>query len=217
GKADGSLIRVRDLGRAVLGAQSYDFAARLNGRPTAGMLLYLRPRANSLAVRKAVERRMQELSRGFPPGVTYTVPFDTTPFVTASNKEVVLTLAEAMILVALVVFIFLQSWRATLIPLPAVPVSVVVEAHACGVFGAFNRWFALLTVGYEGTVDRVLGRPRAWLGAVAVLVALAVLLWRRVPSAFIPTEDKGYFAAAVQLPDAASLQRSEAVVEHVEG
>jgi len=339
-KNDGSLIRVRDLGRAVLGAQSYDFSARLNGRPTAGMLLYLRPRANSLAVRKAVERRMQELSRGFPPGITYTVPFDTTPFVTASIKEVVFTLAEAMILVALVVFIFLQSWRATLIPMLAVPVSVVgtflgllvigfsinvltlfalvlaigivvddaivvienverimatenvpariaadrairqvagaliaivlslvavfvpvaftggvtgemfkqfaitiviavvlsgvvaltltpalcalllreaVEAHTGGVFGAFNRWFARLTGGYEGTVDRVLGRPRAWLGAVVVLVALAVLLWRRVPSAFIPTEDKGYFAAAVQLPDAASLQRTEAVVERVEG
>ncbi len=346
-KDDGSLVRVRDIGRAVLGAQSYDFAARLNGRPTAGMLLYLRPRANSLAVRNAVERRMQELSRGFPPGITYTVPFDTTPFVTASIKEVVFTLAEAMILVALVVFIFLQSWRATLIPMLAVPVSVVgtflgllvigfsinvltlfalvlaigivvddaivvienverimatenvpariaadrairqvagaliaivlslvavfvpvaftggvtgemfkqfaitiviavvlsgvvaltltpalcalllreaVEAHTGGVFGAFNRWFARLTGGYEGTVDRVLGRPdrvlgrpRAWLGAVVVLVALAVLLWRRVPSAFIPTEDKGYFAAAVQLPDAASLQRTEAVVERVEG
>jgi multidrug efflux pump len=92
-----------------------------------------------------------------------------------------------------------------------------VEAHTGGLFGAFNRWFARVTAGYGGAVDRVLGRPRAWLGAVAVLVALAVVLWRRVPSAFIPTEDKGYFAMAIQLPDAASLQRTQAVVERVEG
>ena len=123
--ANGSLVRLRDIGRAVLGAQSYDFATRLNGKATAGILLFLRPGANAIAVRDAVARRLDELRSSFPPGIAYSIPFDTTPFVTASIKEVVFTLLEAMVLVALVVFLFLQSWRATLIPLLAVPVSVI--------------------------------------------------------------------------------------------
>ncbi len=291
-------------------------------------------------VRDAVEKRLAELSKAFPPGIHYSIPFDTTPFVTASVKEVVFTLLEAMALVALVVFVFLQSWRATLIPLLAVPVSVIgtflglfilgfsinvltlfalvlaigivvddaivvienverimvtehvsarvaadrairqvagalvaivlslvavflpvaftggvtgamfkqfaitiaiavvlsglvaltltpalcalllketVETHTTGPFGAFNRGFARFSERYAGAVDSVLGRPRAWLAAVVVIIGLAAILWRVVPSAFIPTEDKGYFAIAVQLPDAASLQRTTAVVERVEG
>ncbi|HUK63682.1 MAG TPA: efflux RND transporter permease subunit, partial [Dongiaceae bacterium] len=75
---NGSLVRVRDIGRAVLGSQSYDFAGRLNGSPTAFILLFLRPGANALAVRQAVERRMDELKLNFPPGISYSIPFDTT-------------------------------------------------------------------------------------------------------------------------------------------
>src|SRR6185369_1103428 len=90
------------------------------------------------------------------------------------------------------------------------------EAHASGFFGMFNRGFTRMANGYAGVVDRVLGRPRAWLGAFAVMIVLAFVLWRQVPSAFIPTEDKGYFAVALQLPDGASLQRTEAVVKQVE-
>jgi hydrophobe/amphiphile efflux-1 (HAE1) family protein len=283
---------------------------------------------------------MDQLSHSLPLGVHYQIPFDTTPFVTASIKEVVTTLVEAMLLVTLVVFLFLQSWRATLIPMLAVPVSVIGtflglmalgftinvltlfalvlaigivvddaivvienterlmaseglparvaadrairqvagalvaivlvlcavfvpvaflggvtgvmfrqfavtlvisvvlsgmvaltltpalcalllresnEAHTTGFFGAFNRLFHRVTDGYARRVDRVNARPRAWLAAFAVLVALAVVLWRRVPTAFIPTEDKGYFAVAMQLPDAASLQRTRTVVQRVEG
>src|SRR6202007_1324390 len=122
---NGSLVRVRDIGHAVLGSQSYDFSGRVNGHPIASLLLYSRPRANALAVRRAIGARLEELSRTFPPGIAYTIPFDTTPFVTASIQEVVITLVEAMALVAFVVFVFLQSWRATLIPMLAVPVSVV--------------------------------------------------------------------------------------------
>ena len=283
---------------------------------------------------------MDELSQSFPPGVQYKIPFDTTPFVTASIKEVVTTLVEAMLLVTLVVFIFLQSWRATLIPMLAVPVSVIgtflgllmlgftinvltlfalvlaigivvddaivvienterlmaneglsarvaadrairqvagalvaivlalcavfvpvaflggvtgemfkqfavtlviavmlsgmvaltltpalcalllresAETHTGGFFGAFNRWFARVTDRYAHGVGRVLGWPKAFLAGFAVMVALAVVLWKRVPTAFIPTEDKGYFAIAMQLPDASSLQRTQAVVQRVEG
>ena len=339
-KADGSIVRVRDIGKVVLGSRNYDLAGRLNGKSVAPLLLYLRPGANALAAREAVAKRMNELSRSFPPGVEYKIPFDTTPFVTASIKEVVTTLVEAMLLVTLVVFIFLQSWRATLIPMLAVPVSVVGtflgllvlgftinvltlfalvlaigivvddaivvienterlmaneglparvaadrairqvagaliaivlvlcavfvpvaflggvtgemfkqfavtlviavvlsgivaltltpalcalllresnEAHTTGIFGAFNRWFHRLTDRYANGVGRVLGRPRLWIAAFVLLVAAAVTLWKRVPTGFIPTEDKGYFAIAMQLPDAASLQRTQAVIRRVEG
>ena len=134
-KADGSIVRVRDIGKVVLGSRNYDLAGRLNGRPVAPMLLYLRPGANALAAKEAVVKRMDELARSFPPGVQYAIPFDTTPFVTASIKEVVITLVEAMVLVTLVVFIFLQSWRATLIPMLAVPVSVIGTFLGLLVFG----------------------------------------------------------------------------------
>jgi hydrophobe/amphiphile efflux-1 (HAE1) family protein len=339
-KSDGSLVRIRDIGRVVLGSRNYDLAGRLNGKPLAGLLIYSRPDANALGARQAVAKRMDQLSHSLPLGVHYQIPFDTTPFVTASIKEVVTTLVEAMLLVTLVVFLFLQSWRATLIPMLAVPVSVIGtflglmalgftinvltlfalvlaigivvddaivvienterlmaseglparvaadrairqvagalvaivlvlcavfvpvaflggvtgvmfrqfavtlvisvvlsgmvaltltpalcalllresnEAHTTGFFGAFNRLFHRVTDGYARRVDRVNARPRAWLAAFAVLVALAVVLWRRVPTAFIPTEDKGYFAVAMQLPDAASLQRTRTVVQRVEG
>src|SRR6516162_2750891 len=122
---NGSLVRVRDVGRAVLGSQNYDFEGRLNGRPTALCLLYLRTGANALRARQAVARRLADLAKNFPPGVTASIPFDTTPFVRTSINEVVVTLAEALLLVAFVVFVFLQSWRATLIPMLAVPVSVI--------------------------------------------------------------------------------------------
>ena len=337
---NGSMVRVRDVGRAVLGSQNYDAAGRLNGRPTALALLFLRPGANALRTRDAIVKRMAELAKNLPPGVTASVPFDTTPFVTASIREVVITLVEALLLVALVVFVFLQSWRATLIPMLAVPVSVIgtflglealglsinvltlfalvlaigivvddaivvienverimateglpareaadkgiqqvapalvaivlslvavfvpvaftggvtgalfrqfaitiaiavvlsgivaltltpvlcavllkeaTESHTTGPFGLFNRLFERGRRNYVGNVERVLRRPRAGFAAFAVVIALAVLLWRHVPSSFIPTEDKGYFAVAIQLPDGSSLQRTEAVVQRVEG
>jgi hydrophobe/amphiphile efflux-1 (HAE1) family protein len=338
-RADGSVVRVSDIGEAKLGARSYDLIGRLNGTHTANALIYTRPGANALAVKQAVKVRMDELQQRFPRGIEYAIPFDTTPFVSASIKEVAITLVEAMILVTLVVFLFLQSWRATLIPMLAVPVSVIGtflgllafgmsinvltlfglvlaigivvddaivvienverimateglpprlaadkairqvasalvaivlvlcsvfvpvafiggvtgaffkqfamtiviavvlsglvaltltpalcalllkdtnEAHTTGFFGWFNRTFTRGTNRYVGVVDSVLGRPPAWLGAFVVLIALAGLLWKRIPTAFIPTEDKGYMAMSIQLPDAASLQRTEAVVASVE-
>jgi hydrophobe/amphiphile efflux-1 (HAE1) family protein len=124
-RPDGSMIRLSDIGSASLGARSYDLKGRLNGVPTAFVLVFTRPGANALAVKQAVVRRMDELQRTFPQGIHYAIPFDTTPFVSASIKEVAITLVEAMILVTLVVFLFLQSWRATLIPMLAVPVSVI--------------------------------------------------------------------------------------------
>ncbi len=337
---DGAVVRVGDIGQAVLGAQSYDLQGRLDGSPTAVVLLYSRPGANALAVKDAIAKRMNELSTSFPKGVRYEIPFDTTPFVTASIREVSITLVEALLLVTLVVFLFLQSWRATLIPMLAVPVSVIGtfggllvlhmsinvltlfglvlaigivvddaivvienverimateklparqaadraitqvasalvaivlslcavfipvafiggvtgalfrqfaitivvavvlsgivalsltpalcslllkdsnEANTTGFFGWFNRTFERGRRRYTGITGSVLDHPRLWLAFFLVIVGLTGLLWRRIPTAFLPTEDKGYMAIAVQLPDAASLQRTVDVVQQVEG
>ncbi|HEY9519395.1 MAG TPA: multidrug efflux RND transporter permease subunit, partial [Gemmatimonadales bacterium] len=339
-RPDGSLVRARDVGTVRLGAQSYDAVGRLNGRPTAIVLVFGRPTANQLEVRDEVVARMDELSRSFPAGVRAEVPFDTTPFITASMEEVVKTLIEAMLLVTLVVFLFLESWRATVIPILAVPVSiigtflglqmlgftintltlfglvlaigivvddaiVVIEnverimeeeglpprqaadkairqvsgaliaivlslcavfvpvAFISGITGALYREFALTIViaivisgivaltltpalcalllrptggptrnrffrafnrGFDGVRTRyvdaagkIVARPRAGLAVFLVIVGLALLLYRKVPGAFIPEEDKGFFVLAVQLPDAASRQRTEEVVARVEG
>ncbi len=125
-------------------------------------------------------------------------------------KQFAITIVIAVVLSGIVAL--------TLTPaLCAMLLKEAAEAHTTGFFGSFNRWFARVSGRYAGAVDRVLGRPRAWLAAFAVVVVLAGVLWRHVPRAFIPTEDKGYFAIAVQLPDGASLQRTTAVVERVEG
>ncbi len=339
-RPNGSLVRVRDIAQVRLGSRSYDAAGRLNGRPTVPIIIYGRPGANSLAIKKAFLARMTELARSFPAGVHWNVPFDTTPFITESITEVVKTLAEAMVLVTLVVFIFLQSWRATLIPVLAVPVSIIgtflglsalgftintltlfglvlsigivvddaivvienverIMEHEglspreaankamgqvagaliaivlvlCSVFipvaflggitgvmykqfaativiavvlsgivaltltpalcalllthstaetenrffQAFNGWFGRVTTGYTNSTGRVLGRPKSWIGVFVVMLALLGFLFYRVPGGFLPTEDKGYFAIGVQLPDAASKQRTEDVVKQIEG
>jgi hydrophobe/amphiphile efflux-1 (HAE1) family protein len=336
---DGSLVRIRDIGRATLGAQSYDLEGRVNGVPTAAIRLYLRPGANALDVKRAVVARMTELAPNFPAGVSWFIPFDTTPFITASIDEVVKTLFEAMVLVTLVVFIFLQSWRTTLIPVLAVPVAIIgtffglqllgfqinlltlfalvlaigivvddaivvmenverimaeekvsprvaadramgqvasaliaIVLSLCAVFlpvaflggitgamykqfaitlvvsvvisgivaltltpalcavllkpdqGAprnrlsrwFNRGFGRITDGYVRSVGGVIARPTRWLACFAVMLVLIAVLARRVPSGFIPTEDKGYFGLVIQLPDGASLQRTVAVTGKIE-
>ncbi|HEX7024247.1 MAG TPA: efflux RND transporter permease subunit, partial [Gemmatimonadales bacterium] len=338
-RPDGSLVRAMDVGRVHLGAVSYDAVGRLDGKPTAIMLVFARPTANQLEARDQVVRRMEELAKTFPAGVRFAVPFDTTPFITESMKEVVKTLVEAMLLVTLVVFLVLESWRATVIPLLAVPVSIIgtflglqalgfsintlslfglvlaigivvddaivvienverimEEEHLppklaadkairqvsgalvaivlslCAVFvpvafisgitgalykefaltiviaivisgivaltltpalcamllrhstaetenrffQAFNRRFESFRTRYVGAAGRIVGSPRAGFAAFLVMVALAALLYRRVPGAFVPEEDKGFFVLAVQLPDAASRQRTEEVVGRIE-
>jgi len=125
---DGSVIRLGDVARVELGAQSYVFGMELAGQPAAGMAVQLVPGANALAVASAVKARMAELEAKFPEDITWSVPFDTTPFIDASVASVIQTLVEAMLLVFLVMFLFLQNWRATLIPTIVVPVAL---AGAC--------------------------------------------------------------------------------------
>jgi len=336
---NGSFVRLSDVANVHLGSANYDAVGRYNSKPTALFLIYQRPGANALRVKAAVVQRLDELSKSFPRGVSYVIPFDTTPFVAESIREVIWTLAGAMLLVTLVVFVFLQSWRATLIPVLAVPVSILgaflgldalgfsvnvltlfglvlaigivvddaivvienverimAEEHLsprraadkamrqvagalvaivlvlCAVFipvafvggitgglykqfaitvviavvlsgmvaltltpalcayllkhapeetdnrlaRAFNDWFHGMTARYKTAAGKMMGRPALWLGVFAVMVTLIVLLARRTPTGFLPSEDKGFFAVAVQLPDAAALSRTVAVVNQVE-
>jgi HAE1 family hydrophobic/amphiphilic exporter-1/multidrug efflux pump len=111
--------------RVELGAQSYDLEGRYKGKPTALLVTFLAPGFNALDTVKAIRKEMDELAKGFPLGMSYSAPYDTTRFIEVSIEEVVKTLRDAMILVILVVYLFLQSWRATLIPAVAVPVSLI--------------------------------------------------------------------------------------------
>jgi multidrug efflux pump len=132
---DGSVLRVRDVGTVRLGSQSYDNVIRLNGKPTAGLIVFLRAGANALEAKQGVVARMNELAKNFPPGVHWVNGFDLTPFITASIHEVEVTLFLAIILVTIVVFVFLQKWRSTLIPALAVPVSIIGTFFGMAVLG----------------------------------------------------------------------------------
>jgi HAE1 family hydrophobic/amphiphilic exporter-1 len=122
---DGSVIRVRDVARVELGAQTYSMIGRFKGKPAAILALYQIPDSNALEAANGAKKLMAELSKRFPPDMTYDVALDTTLAVSAGMHEIEKTLVEALLLVALVVFVFLQGWRATLIPLIAVPVSLI--------------------------------------------------------------------------------------------
>jgi HAE1 family hydrophobic/amphiphilic exporter-1/multidrug efflux pump len=122
---DGSAVRLRDVARVELASKDYDFIGRVNGKQATLMGIFLQPGANALDVADECNAVMKQLAQRFPQGLAYSVPYDTTRFVKVSIREVVKTLAEAMALVFVVVFVFLQNWRATLIPFAAVPVSLI--------------------------------------------------------------------------------------------
>ncbi|GAC1627241.1 MAG: multidrug efflux RND transporter permease subunit [Nevskia sp.] len=339
-RPDGSIVHLKDIARIELAATDYSRSTRLNGKIAANIGIYQLPNANALDVAKNVRAAMQELAKSFPPGISYIVPFDTTLFVSESLHEVLVTLFVAVVLVLFVVFIFLESWRATLIPMLAVPVSligtfsafvalgfsintltlfalvlaiglvvddaiVVVEAvtekmdrHGlnareatraamrdvagpvvaialvltavfvpvaflggltglfyrqfaltlsvavlisalvaltftpalCALllkptaesrwggpigrfFGAFNRGFARFTRGYTATVRGSLRRTLIPVLVFGVLLALTALLVSKRPGGFIPDEDEGYLLVNGTLPEGASIQRTEAVME----
>jgi hydrophobe/amphiphile efflux-1 (HAE1) family protein len=338
-RSDGSVLRVRDVARVELGAQSYGSFGRVGGKPAALIGIFQLPNANALDVSRGIQAAMARLAPSFPSGVTHTRPYNTTEFVRVSIEEVVLTLFIAITLVILTVYVFLQDWRTTLIPTLTIPVSlvgtfavisafgfsintltlfglvlaigivvddaiVVVEntqrhldegnpdprdaarqamaevtgpviatalvlmavfipiAFLPGITGQLYRQFALtiavsvalsalnamtltpalsalllrpagaarqrwlarvwnasferLTAGYDWTVRRLV--RRAALGIVVLLVLSGAAYWllRVVPTGFAPTEDQGYLLVNVQLPDAASLERTDAVVRQIE-
>ncbi|MDD4916109.1 MAG: efflux RND transporter permease subunit [Methylococcales bacterium] len=122
---DGSIVRIKDVGRIELGSQTYDIVGRLDGKPAALIALYQLPGSNAIDAAKGAKRTMEELKSRFPDDLDYVVALDTTTAVTQGIKEITHTLFEALALVILVVFVFLQGWRPTLIPLLAVPVSLL--------------------------------------------------------------------------------------------
>ena len=122
---DGSTLRVKDVARVELAAQDYAPSARIDGQPAAAIAVRLSPGANALETVKAVKDRMAELAKFFPQGISWVVPYDTSKFIDVSIKEVLISLAEALLLVVLVMFIFLGNWRATLIPAIVIPVALV--------------------------------------------------------------------------------------------
>ena len=337
---DGSLVRLSDVARTELGSQIYSMAGRLNGKPSAVMALYQLPGTNAIQAVDGVKKLMEEAKRTFPPDLEYVVSLDTTFAVREGIKEVLKTLYEAMILVILVVFIFLQGFRATLIPALAVPVSLIatfaffplvgfsintialmglvlaiglvvddaivvveaVEHHiekglspkeatekameevsgpvvaialvlsavflpsifipgitgrlfsqfavtiAISVlisafnaltlspalaamilkpkkagrgpltkfYGWFNRVFGTATNGYVRVCGAAIRKLSISLLLLLVMTLGTGLIGGKVPGGFLPEEDQGYMYAGVQLPDAASLQRTEATMRILE-
>uniref|UniRef100_UPI000D3A02A7 efflux RND transporter permease subunit n=1 Tax=unclassified Variovorax TaxID=663243 RepID=UPI000D3A02A7 len=142
-QTDGSQVRLRDVARIELGSEAYSTAARYNGKPAAGLAIKLATGANALDTVKAIDARVNALEKFFPPGMKVNKPYDTTPFVRLSIEDVVKTLVEAIVLVFLVMYLFLQNFRATLIPTIAVP---VVLLGTFGVLAAFGFTINTLTM-----------------------------------------------------------------------
>ena len=340
----GRILRLKDVARIELGSKKYNVVSRLEGQPTAGIAVYQLPGSNSLDVAKGVKARMAELAEAFPQGIRYQVTLDTTEVVHDSINEVMKTFVEATILVVLVMFFFLQSWRAVLIPCITIPVSligtlavmsllgfsintltlfglilaiaivvddaiVVVEnvtrlideAEAKGekvnmrqitekamgeitgpivgvvlvllavfipttlisgisgqlykqfaltiaastvlsglnsltlspalcaillkptpkrkskLFLAFDRFNDWMQRTYNRSVKWLLAKPVVAISSFVVLSAIALLLFVKWPSTFMPEEDDGYFIVSVQLPAASSLERTEAVGKQIDG
>jgi multidrug efflux pump len=341
--ADGSAVRLRDVARIELGAQTYATSARLNGKPAAGIGVQLAPSGNALAAAKAVRDRMAELQPYFPKGVKWTIPYDASRFVKISIAQVAETLVIAVILVFLVMYLFLQNFRYTIIPTIVVPVAlmgtfgmlmalgfsinvltmfgmvlvigivvddaiVVVEnverimseeglpplaatrkamgqisgaiigvtvvliavfvplaffkgsvgniyrqfsavmvssiafsaflalsltpalcatllqqveaghQHAkSGFFGWFNRGFSSTAKNYESLVARTLKRAGRYLIIYGAIIAAVVVMYMRLPTSFLPNEDQGTMLVNVQLPPGATRERTQNVMEQVEG
>ncbi len=299
---DGGTVRVRDVARIELGSQDYSIAGRYNGKPSAVLALYQIPGSNAVGAAAAANKLMSQMKQRFPDDLDFAVALDTTRAVTEGIKEIVITLVIALALVILVVYIFLQGWRATLIPLLAVPVSlvgtfilfpvfgfsintlslfglvlaiglvvddaiVVVEvptAFIPGITGKlyqqfavtiaisvllsafnaltlspalaalllkpkeeshgllrrffdwFNRVFERATEGYVGWSALLVKKTAVVIVMLLVFCVAAGFFASRVPTSFLPDEDQGYAYVSVQLPNGASLARTNAVVEQVE-
>ena len=340
---DGSSVRLKDVARIELGAQTYATSARLNGKPATGIGLQLAPGGNALSAAKAVRAKMDQLKPYFPAGVNYSIPYDSSRFVSISIKQVAITLVEAVVLVFLVMFLFLQNWRYTIIPTLVVPIAllgtfatllalgfsinvltmfgmvlvigivvddaiVVVEnverimseeglppleatrkamgqisgaiigvtvvlisvfvplaffagsvgniyrqfsavmvasigfsaflalsltpalcasllkpveaghQHAkTGFFGWFNRGFSRAAKGYESLVARLLKRAARYLIIYVAIIGVVALVYNRLPTSFLPAEDQGTLLVNVQLPPGATFERTQAVMQEVEG
>ncbi|GHA17324.1 multidrug efflux RND transporter permease subunit [Arenicella chitinivorans] len=212
---DGSAVRLGDVARVELGAQDYLFNLEMNGKPAAGMAVQLSTGANALDAAAGVRKRLEEMEASFPEDIGWSVPYDTTPFIEISIKEVVKTLVEAMVLIVLVMFLFLQSWRATLIPTIVVPVALAGGCIGLWIFGfsinVLTLFAMVLAIGilvddaivvvenvervmeeddlpaYEATVVAMKQITSAIVGITLVLVSVFV------PMAFFPGSTGGIY------------------------
>ncbi|MGF6484182.1 multidrug efflux RND transporter permease subunit [Paraburkholderia sp. JPY419] len=212
---DGSTVRVGDVARVELGNDSYGNRLTVNGKASAGIAIQLASGANALAVANAVRQRMSELQPIFPRGVTWTVPFDTTPFITTSVHGVIRTMIEALLLVTVVVFLFLQDWRATLIPTIVVPIALIGTCVGLYLFGLsinilslFGMVVAIGILNDDAIVvvenvarimrEEGLGAPRATVKAIgqisgAAIASTLVLVAVFIPMAFFPGSTGGIY------------------------
>ncbi|RHW18161.1 multidrug efflux RND transporter permease subunit [Sphingomonas gilva] len=212
---DGSSVRLADVARVELGAQSYLFNTELNGKPMAGLAVQLTPGANALAAAAGIRERMAQLEPTFPPDMTWSIPYDTTPFISVSVEEVVITLIEAMALVFLVMLLFLQNLRATLIPTIVVPIALAGACLGLWLFGfsinVLTLFGMVLAIGilvddaivvienverimrdeglppYEATVKAMTQITSAIIGITLVLIAVFI------PMAFFPGSTGGIY------------------------
>jgi multidrug efflux pump len=212
---DGSAVTLGDVARVELGAQNYIASTELNGKPMAGLAVQLTPGANALETAEGVKARMAELERTFPPDVAWSIPYDTTPFISISIEEVVKTLIEAMILVFIVMFLFLQNWRATVIPTIVVPIALAGACLGLWMFGfsinVLTLFGMVLAIGilvddaivvienverimaeeglppYQATVKAMTQITSAIIGITLVLIAVFI------PMAFFPGSTGGIY------------------------
>ncbi len=141
---NGAVVRLRDIGRVEFGAEEYDWGTQLNGKPTATLVVSQLANANGLKIKQAIVAAMERLERNFPDDLTWAIVYDTTVFIEDSIREVIITLLEAVLLVFLVVYVFLQNWRSTLIPCIAVPVSLIGTFIFMAAFGFSINLLSLL-------------------------------------------------------------------------
>ena len=202
---DGEIVRLADVARLELGAGDYTLRSQLDGKNAVGIGIFQSPGANALEIRDQVISTMDEMQKTMPADVKYEAVYDTTIFVRDSIKAVVSTLLEAIALVVLVVILFLQTWRASIIPLIAVPVSVVGTFAALYLLG-----FSINTLSLFGLVLAI--------GIVvddAILLVGTGVIFKLVPPGFIPTQDKLYLIAGVKLPEGSSIARTDEMLRKV--
>ncbi|MGQ9838250.1 MAG: efflux RND transporter permease subunit [Cyanobacteriota bacterium] len=231
---DGSLVRIADIGRVELGAQSYDTFFRIGGQEAVGIAVIKQADANALEVAEQVKQTLEELAQSFPPGLIYEIPFDATVFIKESVQEVIRTLLQAIGLVVLVMFIFLQDWRITLIPTITIPVALLGTFIFVRLFGFSINTLTLfgLTLATGLVVDdtivvvenisryirdrgmRPLQGASAGMNEVfgAVLATTLVLLGLFVPIAFFPgTSGRIYQQFAITIAVSVSLSTFNAI------
>src|SRR5439155_1116037 len=212
---NGAITRLRDIARIELGASEYALRSLLDNKPAVAVPIFAAPNSNALQISDDVRRTMAEIKKNMPDGVDYQIVYDPTQFVRASIKSVVHTLLESVALVVLVVILFLQTWRASIIPLVAVLLKPHDGRPKNWFFRGFNRIFGAGTRSYSASLGGVLSRKALMMGFYVVLLGAAALLFNKVPDGFVPTQDKQYLIGFAQLPDGATLDRTEDVMRRM--